>query len=423
MITIGEFAQLMLGVFINKQRARIALAVSGGADSLCLLYLVSEWAREFDHKIIAITVDHGLRREAAAEAEYVASVCAKLDVRHVTLKWDSGGKPKAAIQESARQARYQLMSNWCYENGYTTLMTAHHAKDNWETFMMRLAKGSGLTGLTGISKVTYHKFGQLIRPLLQIPHKRIISTLQSRGIEPVFDPSNNDENFARVRWRQMYDSMASCGLDAAVVQAAQYRLAQVDSHIAKQVANLLSETASVCEAGYVQISNRLLEAEPLLQQRVIIAVTYFLSQAEYVPPLSGIEYAIAELHIGRSASVASCTLFPARDEITVCRDIRTLPGTQLNSGEITMWAGLYKTCNSTSEAIVVKPLGKQGVRQLQVAGWIQKQSELPRCTHEVLLSFWSGNDLLAVPHLHGELPANLASDKRIAAEFAPTRSL
>ncbi|MCA3256105.1 tRNA lysidine(34) synthetase TilS [Bradyrhizobium sp.] len=178
----------------------VALAVSGGADSLALLLLAH---RDLGARTRALTVDHGLRPESAAEAAQVAAVCAALRVPHVTLVWE-GPKPDANRQAAARAARYRLMGDWCAANGVGVLITAHHADDQAETLLMRLARGSGGPGLAGIREVNkVNSEVTLFRPLLGVSRKSLKMLVESAGLTPIDDPSNADPAYDRTHARAL----------------------------------------------------------------------------------------------------------------------------------------------------------------------------------------------------------------------------
>ena len=211
---------------IVPQQTTIGLAVSGGPDSLALLLLAAQ-ARPLE--VEAATVDHGLRPESLAEAEMVARVCEGLGVPHRILNatWDV--KPETAIQERARMMRYRLLGEWALERGVGAILTAHHVDDQAETFLMRLARGSGVKGLAGMRRVTRGPAGalSLVRPLLGWRHSELEAVCAAAGIEPVADPSNEDEQFERVRVRK---ALARQDLfDAAAVAQSAAHLAEADA--------------------------------------------------------------------------------------------------------------------------------------------------------------------------------------------------
>ena len=186
------------------------LAVSGGPDSTALLVLAARWrkARKRGPKLIAVTIDHGLRAEAKAEARAVAKLARSLGVPHRTLRW-SGRKPKSGLQQAAREARYRLLAHAAHKSGARHVVTAHTLDDQAETVLMRLISGSGVSGLGGMAATAAYPLPQasgesafrLARPLLNLPKGRLIATLKAARLPYALDPSNSDPRFTRARLR------------------------------------------------------------------------------------------------------------------------------------------------------------------------------------------------------------------------------
>jgi tRNA(Ile)-lysidine synthase len=207
-------------------QSRIGVAVSGGPDSLALLLLA---AAARPGQIEAATVDHGLRLEAQAEAEMVARLCERINVPHfiLTARWKE--KPETAIQERARLERYRLLGFWAEERGLGALATAHHADDQAETFVMRLARGSGVRGLAGMRprSTAPGTSVRLIRPLLGWRRTELKQLCADIGIVAVADPANNDDRFERVRIRGLLS--ASDWPDGAAIAKSAANLADADA--------------------------------------------------------------------------------------------------------------------------------------------------------------------------------------------------
>jgi tRNA(Ile)-lysidine synthase len=193
----------------------IVIAVSGGPDSTALMMLAVRWraALRRGPELIAVTVDHGLRPESAGEARSVKRLASRLGLRHRTLRW-TGDKPAAGLQEAARDARYRLLAAAARGIGATHILTAHTCDDQAETVLMRMARGSGLTGLAGMPRETEIDNVRLMRPLLTVPKARLIATLAAVGMSFVDDPTNRDPRFTRARLRSLLPSLAEEGLDA-----------------------------------------------------------------------------------------------------------------------------------------------------------------------------------------------------------------
>lgn len=206
--------------------ARIGVAVSGGPDSVALLLLTTA-ARS--GRVEAATVDHSLRPEARAEADMVAQLCERLGVPHTVLTAEWTEKPATAIQERARIARYRLLGEWAKERSIAALLTGHHADDQAETFLMRLLRGSGVRGLAAMRRLvrTPGASVALARPLLGWRRSELEQVCADAGVTPVADPSNDDEQFERVRVRK---ALAEADyLDSAAIALSANHLAQADA--------------------------------------------------------------------------------------------------------------------------------------------------------------------------------------------------
>jgi tRNA(Ile)-lysidine synthase len=182
-----------------KAERHLALAVSGGSDSVAMLRLAHDCFAQ-TRRLSVLTVDHGLRRESGAEADWVATLCRSLGLSHRTLRWE-GVKPTSGIQAKARQARYHLLTEWCKAHGAGALLTAHTLDDQAETVAMRLQRTHTALSLAGILQ-TMNWEGVLVhRPLLAHRRLELRAYLARIGQDWIEDPSNDDWAFERVRVR------------------------------------------------------------------------------------------------------------------------------------------------------------------------------------------------------------------------------
>lgn len=226
----------------------LVVAVSGGPDSIALLALLAEWAGHDQPRLLAVTVDHGLRPEAAQEALMVGRLCARLGVEHRTRHW-LGDKPQTGLQEKARTARYALLAEEARAFGAGAIVTAHTADDQAETLLMRMAAGSGLTGLAGMAPRSAVNGVALARPLLGIGKARLVATCEARGLSFVRDPSNDDPRFTRIRWRRLLPELAEAGLTAERLGQLAHRLARADDALERQAIRALAALPAGGEAG------------------------------------------------------------------------------------------------------------------------------------------------------------------------------
>ncbi len=230
--TAERLTLLDLPLFAGLERASaILIAVSGGPDSMALMTLAAEWRGRSGNgapSLHVATVDHGLRPEARGEAAAVALAAAALGLPHATLTW-AGPKPTTGVQERARDMRYGLLAAHARHLGASHILTAHHADDQAETIMLRLGRGSGISGLAGMRRDSSLAPGiTLTRPLLAVPKNELIAFCHARALVFVEDPSNRDPAFARARLRGQTRTLDALGLDRAALLRLARRMARAD---------------------------------------------------------------------------------------------------------------------------------------------------------------------------------------------------
>lgn len=215
-----------------KALPAIVLAVSGGPDSVALMWLMARWRRSLGRgpRLVAVTVDHGLRPEAAAEARAVKRLARTLQVPHRTLRW-SGEKPATGLPAAARAARYRLLAEAARQIGATHVATAHTRDDQAETVLMRLFRGSGIAGLGAMARASEREGVVLTRPFLNVAKTRLIATLDRAKIAFADDPTNRDPAFTRPRLRALLPQLAAEGGDSRSLARLAARLARANAAI------------------------------------------------------------------------------------------------------------------------------------------------------------------------------------------------
>jgi tRNA(Ile)-lysidine synthase len=247
---------------VLNRASGIVAAVSGGPDSMGLMHLLARWHAAGSRPPVHVaTVDHGLRSEAAGEAAFVAGEAAALGLPHRILAW-TGDKPRTGIQEAAREARYRLLVDYAHEAGASHLVTAHTLDDQAETVMMRLARGSGLSGLAGMRRETDRHGIPHVRPLLDWPKATLLDLCRGQGWRYVDDPSNADERYARVRWRRLMPLLAAEGLGAERLARLAERAAQADEALDLKAQEALERAGPVLEGGNLSFQAGILANEP-----------------------------------------------------------------------------------------------------------------------------------------------------------------
>ncbi|WP_315701585.1 MULTISPECIES: tRNA lysidine(34) synthetase TilS [unclassified Bradyrhizobium] len=228
-ITAAE-AERLFAAFVDAPG--LVLAVSGGPDSMALMWLAARWRQSLARgpRLIAVTIDHALRPEAAREAREVKRVARTLDLPHRTLRW-RGDKPASGVPEAARAARYRLLAQAARTAGASHIVTAHTRDDQAETLLMRLLRGSGVAGLAAMAAISEREGLLLARPLLGIAKAQLVATLRVANIDFVEDPTNIDPAFTRPRLRALMPALAAEGGDARNLARLAARLARANAAI------------------------------------------------------------------------------------------------------------------------------------------------------------------------------------------------
>lgn len=390
-------------------QGNLAVGVSGGADSMALLHLLCAWNTSSDNKLAltALTVDHGLRAESAAEAVRVAQWANDLGVEHQALVWE-GEKSSGNIEAVAREARYRLMGNWCAENNVQTLMTAHHFDDQAETFLMRLARGSGVAGLSAMAG--QRTLGanapsvNLLRPLLGIPKEALVELLREVR-QPWFeDPSNEDKDFARARLRKMRATFIEFGLTPERLVATAERMSDANLVLEGAAENLWREAATVSPFGEVRLKVPiLLDALADTRRRVMARALKGVAGAEFGPRyerLLRLEEAIKSGKIGKGVTLHGCKISHIGEVLHIIREVGREPAASLSSSQSCLWDGRFHIeWLEVVQGVEVRALGEAGMEAMRQGDWSVPNDAPRRDLMLTLPAAWREDELLSVPLL------------------------
>jgi tRNA(Ile)-lysidine synthase len=210
----------------------IVLAVSGGPDSVALMWLAARWRNALTRgpRLVAVTVDHGLRPEAAHEARDVKRLARSLDLPHRTMRW-TGPKPATGLPAAARAERYRLLAKAAQTHGATHIFTAHTRDDQAETLLMRMLRGSGIVGLAAMARQSERDGVVLARPFLNVSKSQLVVTLRKAKVDFADDPTNRDTSFTRPRLRAMLPTLAAEGGDSRNLARLAARLARANAAV------------------------------------------------------------------------------------------------------------------------------------------------------------------------------------------------
>ncbi|WP_118136507.1 tRNA lysidine(34) synthetase TilS [Oceanicella sp. SM1341] len=279
----GGLAAAALAAAFRDVGGEICLAVSGGGDSLALLAVASDHARATGRPLSVATVDHGLRAASAAEAAAVAARCEALGLPHATLAWQEG--PGAGnVSEAAREARRALLAAHARARGAVAVALAHTADDQAETFLMRLARGSGVGGLSGMAPVSEAEGLLWLRPWLDIRRDTLRDILRARGWDWAEDPTNADPRYDRVKARQALALLAPLGLDVPRLTATAARMAEAREALDAAGQALAREAVSWSPEGEARLAPAPLRAAPRAVSRQLLADLLTATSGQVHPP-------------------------------------------------------------------------------------------------------------------------------------------
>ncbi len=367
----------------------LGVAVSGGGDSLALLHLLARWRWEGGPELAAVTVDHGLRPEAAGEAALVARACAGLGIAHETLRW-SGWDGRGNLPDQARRARYRLIADWAGRRGLGEVALGHTLDDQAETVLMRLARGSGVDGLCAMAERRRQGGIVLCRPLLGVRRAELRDFLRGLGVGWAEDPTNDDPAHDRVLARRALAAVQTLGItaDGLVATAARLRLAR---QVLAQAAHDLARDAARIEAGDVILRRDLIDAAPAeTRLRLMSHALCWVASAEYRPRFSALAAAMGRAAGGRRATLHGCLIMPRKGGYHITRELASVPG---DGAVEALWDGRWRVSGPVATGATVRALGKDGLAQLPRP----RDRTVPEASLLTRPAIWQGGRLVAAP--------------------------
>ena len=420
---------------------RIAVAVSGGSDSLALCLLADRWVRARGGTVFALTVDHRLRPESGAEAAQVMRWLAARAIPHRTLRW-TRARPASAVQEEARAARFALLNGWCRRARVLHLLLGHQREDQAETALQRLAHGSGIDGLAAMAPVrlAMEPDGggvRLLRPLLSVSRDALKATMSLWSQPWIDDPSNSDVRDARPRLAVALAQLGSEGLSAARLARVAERAAEDRAALDELCTDLLARCAHPARAGFVTLDRRFLRRAPAaLAMRALGRTIVTVSGAPHPPRLERLEKLTHRVlgDSARAATLGGCRVVPQSDgRILVCREPRAASEARaIEPGESVLWDRRFLVFLERSDEagpFVVRRLGTDGLAQARAmaraAGTPLNTDGVPPPARPALPALFDLDGPLAAPHLEYRRTGhrNETAAAGFAASFRPPRPL
>lgn len=419
----AAFAACMARLEPFENAPFLAVAVSGGADSLALTLLADRWARERGGRITGLTVDHGLRPGSAEEARKTGDWLAARQIEHHILTWH-GDKPETGLQRRAREARYGLLQDWCWRHHAFHLLTAHHRDDQAETVALRKARLSGDRGLAAMPVIREMAGLRLLRPLLGVDRSTLEAWLRAEGQPWIDDPSNDNPAFTRNRLRQ-------AGLDVQALSREAEEHGTRRSETDRLAARSLIQHVIVDPAGFALLDGKGFGSLPIdlacdLLTRLLVTIG-----GNIYPPRGR---ALARLlrhmqrHLpGDSAAkgpqtLAHCRILPHRESWLICREKASSDPLPLVPGEWQCWDGRFLvSLRSEREDLTIEALGSRTRLAKKALKRWESARHLPGVVRSTLPSIFKGEWPIAVPHL-GLFEATFAPES-IDLRFSPRTPL
>jgi len=422
----AEFALSISALGPFESAPHIAVACSGGADSLALTLLADGWGREAGGRVTALIVDHAMRRESAAEAAAVSDRLAGAGIEAVVLT-RQGGALQSDRQAGARRARYRLMTDWCRQAGVLHLLLGHHRGDQAETLMLRLGRGSGVDGLAAMAAVSENPHLRLLRPLLGVPREYLISFLQSRGQDWIEDPSNEDAAFARVRLRRMLPGLGEEGLTESRLAATARRMARARIALESAATALLARTAAIYPEGYALLAPRELLAAPEdTGLRALSRLLTCIGGGQHGPRMERLERLYEWLARGEGGGrtlAGCCIVRRGPGEVAVCREAAATEDA-VPAGGGTVWDGRFWLSADCLPESRLRRLGPDGWARVLASAPGLRTQKLPADARNALPAIWRLEEVVAVPHFHYcATPPDEKDGDPTELTFLPSRTL
>lgn len=284
---INIFSVKIEEVFSKKKLPKkIAVAVSGGADSLALTLLLHEFCKSKKIKLFAVTIDHKIRKNSAKEAQELGKILAKKKISHKTLQVDHKKIPQKNIEAKLREARYELLHDFCAKNKIEFLFLGHHLGDVAENFLIRLFRGSGLDGLSTMKEISDYKKIKLVRPLLDFEKDDLKKFLVSKKIKWFEDETNDDEKFLRNKIRKFFESFAEKNLIQKRIKNATDEIARMRDLFDDMMLAQAKEMLEFNKMGYFLIDlKKFQKIEEKIALKILALVLMEVSGEIYKPRL------------------------------------------------------------------------------------------------------------------------------------------
>ncbi|MEZ5691250.1 MAG: tRNA lysidine(34) synthetase TilS [Rickettsiales bacterium] len=445
-----KFDSLMESIGYFEDNPTICVANSGGADSTALLLLTKNWTDKNNGKLVSLTINHGLRKEAEKEAKQVVKWCEYHNIESHIIKWQHG-KVLSSIQEQARSARYELLTKWCKNNSILHLLTAHHNNDQIETMIFRLLRKSGIEGLSAIPYQRVENNVRILRPLLSVKKSELIDFLKNNSQEWIEDPSNQDDNYSRVLIRKsLNDYNQVNNSEEHIIKSANNIITSFSifrNILENKVASYLTNIVKIYPSGYSTITvEDFLRLEKNIAIKILTAISQTVSGSYYPTRSYKIENIYSELlnelikEKNKVRKSLSGLIFEViKDEIFIYREVEYIEKpVKIPNNTLIFWDNRFLITLTDSNSLhktpkipelIIRSLSNDGLKYIENNNRYSLKKTIPARILCTFPSIWIINketsleELVATPHIDYTNRSDIMAEVNINIQFYPTKPL
>ena len=388
---IAPLLEAIKNAFPGHPPKRIGVAVSGGGDSVALLAALAQFTKSHGIELHVITIDHGLRPETKDEIALITDLCANWELPHHVEYW-TGWEGAGNLQAAARDARYQLMADWAYGNQITHVALGHTADDQAETFLMRLARGAGVDGLSAMQPCRVQHGVTWVRPFLHIERSVLRAFLSESDIQWCEDPSNDNRDFERVRVRDALAVLDSLGVQTKTLVDVTQNMSRAREALDWQ-SFLAARDCATPSHGAVAIDLRKFRLLPEeISRRLLVHAITWIAQNDYPPRRDAVARVLKAVRASCGATLAGCQIVVEKNVIWVIRELNALQDVTCEVGDV--WDERWHVTGPEDDPdIEVRVLGQKALSQIE--GW--RELGVPRVALAVTPAVWYEGRIVAAP--------------------------
>lgn len=388
----------------------VVVAVSGGSDSLALLYLLLEYrsSRPWFPEITAVTIDHALRAESRDEANYVGELCRKAGIAHQISQWH-GQKPATGVSAKAREVRYKLLCEVARDVGAGIILTGHTLDDQAETYLMRSARSTADgsdRGQSGMAVATLlERQIWLLRPLLDTRREELRDYLQKLGVAWRDDPSNESSKYERVRVRKSIQGNDLTQLCHEISAKALQRQ-ELNAKVAAALPSSVEAKGDMVEIN----RERWCRNEPQTLQLAIGVLLAVMGGQSFLPAAILCKKALKFIEETKQYSrlaLGRCIIETRPENILLYREMRSIPTITVEPGTSEIWDGRYRVTNTGMHPVIIQACGKQALKNRP------DDIHVPSAQSSPAFSFSEGEEYLPIAGDHGKLPEGVTIERHI----------